>query len=135
MERLNGLLANPANEALVKWFDGFHDELRASINEPVTREVATDMVAQRILTRSVLDVLFEDSDFAAGNPVARALEGLRAYETPWSSAASRSPYPSASVRKHGSMGAQLWAGVAKLATARDLRSGGESRSGIPRRTR
>ena len=77
VERLNGLLANPANEALVEWFDGFHDELRASINESVTREAATDMVAQHILTRPVFDALFENYDFASGNPVARALEELR----------------------------------------------------------
>ena len=77
VERLNGLLANPANEALVEWFGGFHDELRASINESVTREAAIDMVAQHILTRPVFNALFEDYDFAAGNPVARALEELR----------------------------------------------------------
>lgn len=41
VKRLTGLLANPANEALVEWFDGFHDELRASINESVTRVRAT----------------------------------------------------------------------------------------------
>ena len=77
VERLNGLLANPANEALVEWFGGFHDELRASINESITREAATDMVAQHILTRPVFNALFENYDFAGGNPVARALEELR----------------------------------------------------------
>ena len=77
VERLNGLLANPANDALVEWFGGFHDELRTSINESVTREAATDMVAQHILTRPVFDALFENYDFTGGNPIARALEELR----------------------------------------------------------
>ena len=77
VERLNGLLANPANEALVEWFGGFHEELRVSINEAVTREAAIDMVAQHILTRPVFDALFDNYDFASGNPVARALEELR----------------------------------------------------------
>ncbi len=72
---------------------GVHDELRASITESVTREVATDMVAQRILTRPVFNALFEDYDFAAGNPVARALEELRGYGAPWWSTGSRRSYP------------------------------------------
>ena len=35
------------------------------------------MMAQHLLTRPVFEALFEHYDFAAGNPVARALDGLR----------------------------------------------------------
>ncbi len=77
VERIGSLLADPANEALKEWFDGFHQELRESINKSVSESDAVDMVAQHILTRPVFNALFEGYDFARGNPVARALEQLR----------------------------------------------------------
>ncbi len=75
--RLNGLLENPEHEALREWFGGFHEELRAATNESLTRDAAVDMVAQHILTRPVFGALFDGYDFAAGNPIGRALEELR----------------------------------------------------------
>ncbi len=75
--RIEGLLDNPENEALREWFEAFHDELKVSINESITTGSAIDMMAQHILTRPVFEALFEDYDFAGGNPVARALDALR----------------------------------------------------------
>ncbi len=77
VERIAGLLASPGNEALVEWFEGFHDELRSSINETVTEATAIDMIAQHILTLPVFEALFEGYDFASGNPIATALDELR----------------------------------------------------------
>ncbi len=77
VQRIEGLLANPENRALGEWFDGFHTELKASINDSIRRENAVEMMAQHILTRPVFEALFEDYDFAAGNPVAQALDRLR----------------------------------------------------------
>ena len=75
--RINNLLRGEGNETLREWFDDFHAELKASINDSITRENAVEMMAQHILTRPVFEALFEDYDFAAGNPVARALDDLR----------------------------------------------------------
>ena len=75
--RIAGLLDSPENAALREWFDAFHAELKASINESITREGAIDMMAQHTLTRPVFEALFEGYDFAGTNPVARALDGLR----------------------------------------------------------
>ena len=75
--RVAGLLDNPENAALREWFDAFHAELKASINESITRDGAIDMMAQHILTRPVFEALFEGYDFAGTNPVARALDALR----------------------------------------------------------
>ena len=77
VHRIEGLLANPEHATLGDWFDAFHQELRVSINDSITRDGAIDMMAQHILTRPVFEALFEGYDFAAGNPVARALDGLR----------------------------------------------------------
>ena len=77
VHRIEGLLANPDNATLREWFDAFQEELQGSINESIDRGNAIDMMAQHILTRPVFEALFEHYDFAAGNPVARALDALR----------------------------------------------------------
>ena len=71
------LLENADNAALREWFDAFHEELKVSINESITTDSAIDMMAQHILTRPVFEALFEQYDFAGGNPVAQALDALR----------------------------------------------------------
>ena len=75
--RVESLLDDPENEALQEWFDDFHDELKMLINPSITRKDAIDMMAQHILTRPVFEALFENYDFASGNPVAIALDKLR----------------------------------------------------------
>ena len=59
------------------WFDNFHAELKETINVSITREDAIEMMAQHILTRPVFEALFENYNFASGNPVAIALDNLR----------------------------------------------------------
>ena len=75
--RIENLLDNPDNEALQEWFDAFHTELKETINDSITRESAIDMMAQHIITRPVFEALFENYDFASGNPVANALNKLQ----------------------------------------------------------
>ena len=75
--RIESLLDTPENDALREWFGDFHKELQSSINDAITRSNAIDMMAQHILTRPVFEALFENYDFASGNPVAIALDKLR----------------------------------------------------------
>ena len=75
--RIEGLLDTPENNHLREWFADFHAELKSSINASITRDNAVDMMAQHILTRPVFEALFENYDFASGNPVAIALDKLR----------------------------------------------------------
>ena len=75
--RIENLLDNPENDALHEWFDSFHAELQGSINPSVTRNDAIDMMAQHLLTRPVFEALFENYDFASGNPVSIALDSLQ----------------------------------------------------------
>ena len=77
VQRIDNLLTAAGNEALREWFDAFHEELKASINDAVSRDNAVEMMAQHILTRPVFEALFEHYDFAAANPVAQALDALR----------------------------------------------------------
>ena len=75
--RINNLLDNLDNGALREWFDNFHVELKNTINASITRDHAIEMMAQHILTRPVFETLFENYNFASGNPVAIALDHLR----------------------------------------------------------
>ena len=75
--RVNKLLANPDNEFFREYFAGFHVELTDTINASITQDDAIDMMAQHILTRPVFEALFENYNFASGNPVAIALDKLR----------------------------------------------------------
>ena len=77
VHRINALLKNPDNKTLREWFEGFHKELKASINKSISADNVIDMVAQHILTQPVFDALFEGYDFAGSNPVARALDELQ----------------------------------------------------------
>ena len=76
VHRFEALLASPDNETLREWFDGFHEELKVSINASISRDNAIEMMAQHTLTRPVFEALFEQYDFSAGNPVAQALDSL-----------------------------------------------------------
>ena len=75
--RINNLLANPNNSAMGDWFDNFHAELKETINVSISPEDSIEMMAQHILTRPVFEALFENYNFASGNPVAIALDNLR----------------------------------------------------------
>ncbi len=75
--RIENLLDTPENDALRLWFADFHSELKSAINAAITKSNAIDMMAQHILTRPVFEALFENYDFAAGNPVAITLDKLR----------------------------------------------------------
>ncbi len=75
--RIKNLLDNPDNDVLHEWFNNFHKELRETINASITRDAAIEMMAQHLLTRPVFEALFENYNFASGNPVAIALDSLR----------------------------------------------------------
>ena len=74
--RINGLLEDPENDTLLEWFGAFHEELKVSINESITRDDAIYMMAQHIITRPVFEALFEKYDFAGKNPVSQSLDSL-----------------------------------------------------------
>ena len=74
--RIQKLLENQDQQNLQNKFNAFHQVLKKSIHESVTREGAIDMLTQHIITGPVFDALF-DQYFSAGNPVASALNQLQ----------------------------------------------------------
>ena len=71
--RIDGLLKDPESNA-AKEFEEFLAGLRGNLNEGITRDEAIEMLAQHLITRPIFEVLFDDFDFAAHNPVARTME-------------------------------------------------------------
>ncbi len=71
--RINGLLKDPESNP-AKEFEEFLAGLRGNLNEGITRDEAIEMLAQHLITRPIFEVLFDDFDFTAHNPVARTME-------------------------------------------------------------
>jgi predicted helicase len=71
--RINGLLKDAESNA-AKEFEEFLAGLRGNLNEGITRDEAIEMLAQHLITRPIFEVLFDDFDFTAHNPVARTME-------------------------------------------------------------
>lgn len=57
-------------------FDAFLAEIRDDLNDSITADEAIEMLAQHLITKPVFDALFEGYEFAANNPVSRALDGV-----------------------------------------------------------
>lgn len=75
--RIKNLLSNPDNELLRDRFDSFHNELKNSINDSISKDDAVDMMGQHLLTRPMFNALFENYDFASRNPAVKALDSLK----------------------------------------------------------
>jgi len=71
--RIKAALAIPEKKAV---FEEFLGELRANLNPGIDEDDAVDMLAQHIVTKPVFDALFKDYDFAAHNPVSKAMQRM-----------------------------------------------------------
>ena len=54
--------------------DQFVSAMQTAVGPQVTRESATEMIAQHVVTIPVFDHIFEESQFAAENPVSKEIE-------------------------------------------------------------
>lgn len=73
--RITAIVATPDSEERAA-FELFLAEIRDDLNDSITEPEAIEMLAQHLITRPVFEALFEGYDFAASNPVSRALEGV-----------------------------------------------------------
>ena len=74
--RVTGLLANPERITLKRDFERFLDDLRQTLHRELDADDVVSMIAQHLVTGPVFQALFADYDFAALNPVSRALDRL-----------------------------------------------------------
>ena len=76
VDRITGILDNPANTREREAFDGFARELRDDLNDSITRDEAIEMLAQHLVTRPVFEALFAGHSFASENSMSKAMQGV-----------------------------------------------------------
>jgi predicted helicase len=74
IDRIKGILENPANRKERKNFDAFAKELRDDLNDSITDDDIIEMLAQHLITKPVFDALFEGYSFAQHNPMSQAMQ-------------------------------------------------------------
>lgn len=75
ISRITGIISKEGSKER-EAFDAFLAEIRDDLNPEVSEGEAIEMLAQHLITRPVFDALFEGYDFAANNPVSRAMQGV-----------------------------------------------------------
>jgi len=76
IDRITGIIDNPANEVERAAFNNFATELRDDLNGSISDGEVIEMLAQHLITKPVFDALFEDYSFAQHNPMSRAMQGV-----------------------------------------------------------
>ena len=74
--RVTGLIDDPERITLQRGFRNFLADMRRTLNPSVTETDVVAMVAQHLVTGPVFQALFASYEFAAHNPVSRALDRL-----------------------------------------------------------
>jgi predicted helicase len=76
IDRIKGILENPANTEEIEAFTAFAHELRDDLNDSITDGEIIEMLAQHLITKPVFDALFEGYSFARHNPMSQAMQGV-----------------------------------------------------------
>ena len=76
IDRITGILENPAHTDEIIAFNAFAHELRDDLNDSITDGEIIEMLAQHLITKPVFDALFEGYSFAQHNPMSLAMQGV-----------------------------------------------------------
>lgn len=76
IDRITGILENPANTREREAFDGFARELRDDLNDSISRGEIIEMLAQHLVTRPVFDALFAGHSFVSENSMSKAMQAV-----------------------------------------------------------
>ena len=76
IDRIKGLLENPALTRERAAFHAFANEVRDDINNSVSDAEIIEMLAQHLITKPVFEALFADYQFAQHNPMSLAMQGV-----------------------------------------------------------
>jgi predicted helicase len=76
IDRITGIVGDPANEKERAAFNTFAGELRDDLNGSISDGEVIEMLAQHLITKPVFDALFEDYSFAQHNPMSLAMQGV-----------------------------------------------------------
>ncbi|MCU1766479.1 DEAD/DEAH box helicase family protein [Pseudomonas protegens] len=76
IDRIQGILENPANTQEKTAFSDFAAELRDDLNDSISDGEIVEMLAQHLVTKPVFDALFDEYSFASHNPISKAMQGV-----------------------------------------------------------
>nr|AMK59638.1 helicase domain protein [uncultured bacterium UPO78] len=76
IDRIEGILENPANTQEQAAFNAFAAELRDDLNDSISDGEIVEMLAQHLVTKPVFDALFDEYSFASHNPMSKAMQGV-----------------------------------------------------------
>lgn len=76
IDRITGILENPANKREREAFDAFAGELRDDLNDSITRGEIIEMLAQHLVTRPVFEALFDGHSFVSENSMSKAMQAV-----------------------------------------------------------
>jgi len=76
IDRILGILENPANTQEKAAFNAFAAELRDDLNDSISDGEIVEMLAQHLVTKPVFDALFDEYSFASHNPMSKAMQGV-----------------------------------------------------------
>lgn len=76
IDRIQGILENPANTHEKDAFNAFAAELRDDLNDSISDGEIIEMLAQHLVTKPVFDALFDEYSFASHNPMSKAMQGV-----------------------------------------------------------
>ena len=76
IDRIRGILENPANTREKQTFDELAEELRDDLNGSITDDEIIEMLAQHLITGPVFHALFGHDHIAAENPISKALQAV-----------------------------------------------------------
>ncbi|WP_367393540.1 DEAD/DEAH box helicase [Pseudomonas sp. X4] len=76
IDRIQGILENPANSQEKAAFNAFAAELRDDLNDSISDGEIIEMLAQHLVTKPVFDALFDEYSFASHNPMSKAMQGV-----------------------------------------------------------
>lgn len=76
IDRIQGILDNPAHVAEIAAFQAFAAELRDDLNNAISDSEIVEMLAQHLITKPVFDALFDEYSFASKNPMSLAMQQL-----------------------------------------------------------
>lgn len=76
IDRIQGILENPANTQEKAAFNAFAAELRDDLNDSISGGEIVEMLAQHLVTKPVFDALFDEYSFASHNPMSKAMQAV-----------------------------------------------------------
>lgn len=76
IDRIHGILENPANTQEKSAFNTFAAELRDDLNDSINDGEIVEMLAQHLVTKPVFDALFDEYSFTSHNPMSKAMQAV-----------------------------------------------------------